>query len=338
MKQSNFAPRSPLISVHLLKIKCPICGHRDNCALSEDRTRAYCRRVRSEHPGRDGGWTHILIERDFKAGPVLVSSVTPTPTPPRVDRAFRDVVYRTLLRCLPLLPAHRDDLLRRRLSLQSIEQGNFKSTPTEDERRMIERNLYPADLAGIAGFYREGDVWRMVKTPSGFFIPVLDRDGLIQGLQIRKDYQRDKDDPRYVWLSSKRWPSGTSSGAPVHIQNPERIAATGRAIITEGSLKSFVAATYLSPNDGGLIALAGVSSFKEHFGSLLRQVWPELHTISIAFDADWKEKREVKAQLHRLIKSLKAASIKSITVRTWEREKGLDDFLVAESYEVAEVA
>ena len=167
-----------------------------------------------------------------------------------------------------------------------------------------------------------------------------DRQGLIQGLQIRCDVLKHDKAPRYLWLSSRDFPSGTSSSAPVHVQNPERITATDRIIITEGALKSFVASCYLPPAEGGLLALAGVSTFRENFGVQLKSVWPDLHTAAICFDADFAEKREVRQQLRRLVRSLKAASFESVLVRTWERHcgKGIDDLLTAESYESAEVA
>jgi hypothetical protein len=181
----------------------------------------------------------------------------------------------------------------------------------------------------------------MVKTPSAYFIPVRDRAGLVQGLQMRRDYLRSEDDPRYVWLSSNSefYPQGTSSGAPVHIERPERITETGRAIITEGALKAFVAAEYLDASEGGIIALAGVSAFRESMGQQLREAWPMLSHITVAFDQDWKIKKEVMGQLHRLIRVLKSAGFDSVEVMEWEHEKGLDDYLLAQSREaVAGVA
>src|SRR5947209_49962 len=161
---------------------------------------------------------------------------------------------------------------------------------------------------------------------------MLDRQGLIQGLQIRRDHLRHPKDSPYLWLSSnpEYFTHGTKAGRHIHIQNPERIKATGRVLITEGALKAFVAAQYLSPDQGGLVALAGVTNFRDNFGHQLKSAWPELHTASIAFDRDWQEKLEVKRQLHRLIKSLSAASFSAVTVLTWEQGKGIDDFLVAE--------
>lgn len=326
--------RSPLVSVHRTRRPCPICGKRDNCAVSEDGT--YCRRVCSDHQGRDGGWWHPKESHapPCASTPNAAHIAERKPAAP-VDRTKRDLVYQALLRALTLFTPHRENLTQRGLDELAIARGRFKSTPTEDEAvRIVAGIAEDCDLSGIAGFYRDRNAWRMVKTPSGFFVPVLDRQGLIQGLQIRRDVLRHPKDPRYLWLSSHpdHFKGGTSSGAPTHIQNPERITATGKCIISEGALKSFVAVQHLSPDDGGLIALSGVSTFNEQFGAQLKSVWPGLQHVAIAFDADWSHKREVKMQLRRLVRSLHAASL-SVSVRTWEMGKGIDDYLVAESRE-----
>jgi DNA primase len=292
--------------------------------------------VRSDHQGRDGGWWHpndgrVTPRASTPSSAHIVERKSPAP----VDRTKRDLVYQALLRALTLFTPHRENLMQRGLDELSIARGRFKSTPAEDEAaRIVAGIAEDCDLSGIAGFYRDRGTWRIVKTPSGFFIPVLDRQGLIQGLQIRRDVLRHQKDPRYLWLSSHpdHFKDGTSSGAPTHIQNPERITATGRVLITEGALKAFVAAQHLSPDEGGLVALSGVSTFDEHFGAKLKSVWPNLQHASIAFDADWSQKREVKMQLRRLARSLLAASL-SVSVRTWETGKGIDDYLVTESRE-----
>jgi hypothetical protein len=260
------------------------------------------------------------------------------PAVPLADRVRRDLVYQALLRSRPLFTPHRENLLARGLDEMAITRARFKSTPTEEEAaRIVSGIAEDCDLAGVAGFYKGRSGWELVKVPSGFFVQILDRQGLIQALQVRCDVLRHPKDPRYKWLSSRGFPLGVSSGAPAHIQNPERIKATGRVVVTEGSLKSLIASRYLPPAEGGMIALAGVSTFGENFGQQLVSVWPNLHTAIIAFDNDWREKREVKTQLHRLVRSLKAASV-WVEVRTWEHEKGIDDYLVAEALEASEVA
>jgi hypothetical protein len=327
---------SPLVSVHRLRIKCRECGHGDNCAATEDGTRTYCRRVRSDYQGKDGGWLHIYD--DAAPPPAPRPLVKPKPAPaPLADRRIRHDVYTAFLRSLTIEDLHTQNLIKRGLSMEAIVQGLFKTKPNEYKAKEIISNL-GCDFSGIPGFYKDLGEWRMVKLPSGYFIPVRDRAGFIQALQMRRDYVQSPRDARYLWLSSRGRFMGTSPGSPIHIQNPERIAVTGRAIVTEGALKSFIAAQHLPEDDGGLIALAGVSTFRNNLGQLLKEAWPNLTHASIAFDLDWKVKREVRGQLNRLIRVLKG-SFESISILEWEHEKGLDDYLVAEEGdEVAEVA
>lgn len=333
-------PRSDFQPIYRSSLKrCPQCGYKDNCSVTRDGGLLCCARVRSDRMASDGRWLHILRD-DATPAPVKLKLVSsPPPVQPRADRHLKNAVYAALLKYLPLLPMHRNgDLLKRGLSLAAIEREGFKSTPTDEEAREITAELASGcDLSGVPGFFYRKE-WEMVKTPSGFFVPVRDRDGFISALQIRKDILHHVRDNRYQWFSSAKHPRGTSSGAPCHVQHVERIKQTGQCIVTEGALKSVVAGEYLSPDFGGIVALAGVSTFQHSFGLHLKTAWPNLHTVNIAFDRDWQNKTEVKRQLFRLIRSLKDAGGLTVNVLTWEQEKGIDDFLLSESYEIAEVA
>jgi hypothetical protein len=319
--------------------RCPVCGHRDNCSTWEYNHNAiFCRRVVSDRPGA-GGWTHILDGEAPEERPAL-RVVKPQPVEAKADRYILHTVYETILRRLFLLPEHKDNLLSRGLDMEAIERGMFRSTPTEEEAEEIVREIVGScEPVGVPGFYFDGR-WRLVKMPSGFLIPIRDRAGLIQGLQVRRDYLMHAKDNRYAWVSSKndiknRYPRGTSPCAPVHFQNPERIIETGRAVVTEGVLKGFVSSYYLSPSEGGIICLASVSCFQDNFALHLKEAFPSLHSISIAFDRDWQQKREVKGQLHRLMRVLKSQEF-NVSIYEWDtQEKGLDDYLVAEARERA---
>ena len=118
---------------------------------------------------------------------------------------------------------------------------------------------------------------------------------------------------------------GTSSGAPVHFRNVEQMRESGRAIITEGTLKGDIIAHYM---DRGVITVQGVSSFKEDFGKRLREQIPELQKVSIAFDADYTRNENVGSALERLSDSLQQAGL-AVDTLTWEERegKGLDDYL-----------
>jgi hypothetical protein len=152
-------------------------------------------------------------------------------------------------------------------------------------------------------------------------------------LQLR----RDEGEPRYIWLSTPpdRFKDGASSGAPVHFARPQRVSVTNETIITEGGLKGNIISYFLNCP---VVAVAGVSTFKDDFADTLKRDLPELRRVVIAYDSDWQQKREVKRALLRLQRTLAKAGLRW-KVRTWPPEfKGYDDFLNAVSLERAEVA
>jgi len=158
----------------------------------------------------------------------------------------------------------------------------------------------------------------------GLMVPVRDVEGRIEGFQIRRAEVTD-DSPRYVWLSSSSKSDGTSSGAPVHFRNVEAMRESGRAIITEGALKGDIIAHY---TDRGVITVQGVSSFKDDFGKKLREQIPELHKVSIAFDADYARNPNVQRALTRLSETLQQADLEAERLKWEESEgKGLDYYL-----------
>ena len=315
---------------------CPVCHKPDNCAVSADGALAYCRRVESDRPGRDDGFVHVLSDRpDYT--PRLVAPEDQVPQHDRADIEHRDNVYQDLLATLDLKERERKNLAARGLDSATIDENNYKSVPSKVMADAIAQALDESstDLRGVPGFYREEredgqpGAWRLnVGTwHQGLMVPVRDaegRIGRIEGFQIRRAEVKD-DSPRYVWLSSSNKLEGTSSGAPAHFRNVEQIRTTGRAIITEGALKGDIIASYL---DRGVIAVQGVSSFKEDFGAKLREQIPELRKASIAFDADYAHNPNVQRALTRLTGTMQRAGLEVETLK-WEESqgKGLDDYL-----------
>ena len=95
--------------------------------------------------------------------------------------------------------------------------------------------------------------------PSGFLIPVRNKDGLIQGLKIRLD-EVDAPNRKYRWLSSRGLPNGTRSYSWVHVTGDRSRKC---AFLTEGPLKgdvaSFLARDELFICIGGVNALHGLT-------------------------------------------------------------------------------
>jgi hypothetical protein len=323
---------SPLVSIHRLKIKCPVCGKKDNCAVSDDRRRAFCRRVRSDKPGR-GGWTHILAENP-RAGARIQHA--PQPKQEQAERASADhiaSVLTTLLRKhLGLSERHRAALLARGLSEGEIERNGYRSAPTTDEGDRIARELSDFNLEGVPGFHKYGDEWRMRDFGTGIFVPIRDEHLRIVGCQIR----RDEGSPRYIWFSSAGKPHGTSSSSPIHFAKPHLLHDAPEVLLTEGALKADIAAYFLQQP---VIAAAGVYNFRADFPADLKAEFPKLKTAYLAFDADFQHNDGVKESLFRLADELQSAGLRA-QVRAWPAHmgKGIDDFLLTVSKSEGRVA
>ena len=149
-------------------------------------------------------------------------------------------------------------------------------------------------LEGVPGFYRDTEErWTLnFKTKnSGFLVPVESMDGKIQACQIRLDHPRDNN--KYLWFSSAGYPSGVSSGSPVHVIGD---LDAENVYLTEGGLKGSIA-HYLSGHT--FICLAGVNMYRS-----LRPVLEEFQQRKMkflfeAFDMDKKLKTDCDKHYHK---------------------------------------
>jgi hypothetical protein len=240
----------------------------------------------------------------------------------------RHAVYTALLHALTLSDEHLSALLHRGLSCVEIERLNFKSTLQRGTEAKITRELSQSfDLRGLPGFYQTAGKWRVAgtATASGFFIPYRDEQGNIEGLQIRRWPYTGSD--KYIWLSSKDKLLGASSESPVHFARVDLLTGAEEVIITEGALKAGVIA-YLSQSP--VIAIAGVSNFRQDFATRIRASFPKLRQTIIAYDRDYIEKPQVYQALMRLTAQLERAHF-VVRIRTWPTtDKGYDNYLLSQ--------
>jgi Domain of unknown function (DUF3854) len=316
------------------KVTCPVCGHEHHwhCSVTEDDSLALCKCVWSDKQAKDGRYIHVLKKTEYGArnqsavsAPAISKCGTVETEKADADRC--DAVYRYLLgNYLNLTPEHGTGLLEARgLPDVVIAAKLYASTPPATRASDVCAKLSERfDLTGVPGFYRgEDDAWRMNIHAQGLFIPSRDAQGRIVACQIRCD----AGDIRYLWFSSSGMRLGASSGAPVHFAKPDLVKQSGRALITEGALKADIIAEL---DESAVIGLPGVSSFNpDTLSQQLRESLPELRTLTIAFDADWREKPQVKDALFRLIHMLKRTDI-AVLVREWAvtSGKGYDDLLL----------
>jgi hypothetical protein len=315
------------------KRTCPVCGKTTDwhCSVTIDGAIALCKYRWSEKLAVDGRYIHSLNDNlNLQTKPTAVSTLPVgecgSVAVPRADADLCDAVNRALLESLELTDAHGSHLLDERgLSDTTIAANLYASAPNRSKAREVCDELSRRfDLTGVPGFYRKDGVWRLRYYGQGFYVPYRDVRGRIEGLQVRLD----EGETRYKWLSTNdacKFPLGASSGAPAHFSKPDLAQQSGFAFITEGGLKSDRIAEF---TDKACVGIAGVDSFKGTFGTELREALPELRTVEIVYDIDWREKPEVRKALARLRQTLRAADL-FVTVRIWDaaKGKGFDDFL-----------
>lgn len=290
--------------------------------------------VPSPHPcrHRNGGWWHYYRSDDFTPHTPQQPRPQPPPiikaTPPLADVERAHSVYVDFLRShLVLADEHRANLRGRGLSDLAIEFHGFKSTPTNIFAANIARALSKDyDLTGVPCFYRERGAWCMNFGAwyRGIIIPVKDTRARIRGLMIRRDAL---DKPKYVWLSSKDKPDGASPGAPPHFARVDVARATGKLTVTEGALKSSI----ISELKGEAVCgIAGVTSFSDTFGADLRRAIPELKSVVVSYDADFRTNKAVRLGMAKIKQNLSDAGLEVLT-RVWDASagKGFDDVLAA---------
>ena len=237
--------------------------------------------------------------------------------------AERHAAYTDMLELLVLTDKHRDNLLGRGLSPERIQRNQYRSMPeTNRGRRLLARLLRSCghELLGLPGFRTFYDTWTL-SGPSGFLIPVRDKDGLIQGLKIRLD-DEDASDRKYRWLSSRGMTNGTRSYSWVHITGNVR---SKRAFLTEGPLKGDVA-SYLSHDAlflciGGVNAIGGLPEAIRSLG---------VTEIVEAMDMDQMVKPEVRNAILTMRKEIRKIPGIRYSKYTWNPVyKGVDDYLLS---------
>lgn len=123
----------------------------------------------------------------------------------------RFITIRAFVDMLKLDGSHRRTLQNLGFLNSSIDEGLYRSIP----KNYIKRRIVGAELSrrfnlcGIPGFFQEEDFRWCFNRYNGFFIPVFDENGYIQGLSIHLDkpFNNNQD----IWFSSTNKINGTSA-------------------------------------------------------------------------------------------------------------------------------
>lgn len=238
----------------------------------------------------------------------------------RPDPARLDSVYRKLLESLELSVEHENHLrIKRGLDLERIRRNAYRTLPVDSRLKIAEKVAETIDPGGVPGFYRYRgrNKWCLAGKP-GLLIPVRDWEGRIRGLQIR----RDQGDPRYVWLSSARYPGGTGAHASYHVAGSPK----ERVWITEGPLKADIAHALTGDT---FVAVPGVTTWKAT-GLIEDMKSLGIKEVIIAYDADFMTNPGVARAKARFAEDLLREGF-VVFEALWDisRGKGIDDLLLA---------
>lgn len=237
----------------------------------------------------------------------------------------RHKVYSKLLSLLTLDSKHVDNLICRGLTLSYITKKEYRSIPSKNKAIELSREIVESGLSlkGIPGFYKnKSGNWTFV-TYQGFFIPVRDVRGRIQGLQVRLDNINKGN--KYRWFSSRHYKEGTRAKSWAGVSKGDK---KNFLVITEGPLKADVA-SYLS--GATFIGVPGVNAIKDIENMVYSIPKENRRKIYIAYDMDLKENKQVARARRDLIKTLKKHFKTKIQTLEWPKKagNGIDDFLLS---------
>jgi len=363
--------RAPLVFVYKLRIACPVCRRKDGgCGVLSDRSRVLCWKVPSDNPDQSGThWWHdwpTVSEALSDEVLAALSSHKIEETATLAPLAVRDAVYRQLLSQCDRQERERRDLIKRGFKPDGIPPL-LRSVPTMLRAVEITTALASEfDLSGVPGFYASHTfnlgpcndecfydevgalAWSISLSGSltfrgGLLIPYISPDGLIQAVQIRRNGTSKN---KYIWLSAgsvdlEKHPDviassrGKADNKPAHYANVAQMKESGEAYIVEGGLKAEVA-SYLS--GVGVIGFGGLHAPADFTLSLVEQL-PQVRTLHLCFDADWRQNVQVKRAVLTLSDELRAARFQ-VNIASWSamKGKGFDDYLLALREERREAA
>lgn len=259
------------------------------------------------------------IPEDTKQRPKKTVEPQAKPECPLMDIDSRHATYSALLSKLSLAADHRENLLNRGLTDADIERLGYKTTPVVGmsaiAKQLRTEGYY---LGGVPGFYRDASgSWSFIHEKRGILIPVRDRQGRIQGLQIRRDNVQKR---KFRWVSSTELEDGCKAEGWTHLVGPVRPIM----VLTEGPMKADVihALTGLT-----VLAVPGVNTLTQLELTLKELRQEGLVEIKTAFDMDFLTNHHVQNGYNNLLQLLGDMGFRYGTYLWDPRYKGLDDYI-----------
>ena len=275
-------------------------------------------------------YSKIFNSGNFEAYKELSSETTyrqPVVYKPKVichnqaDMVTRHNVYSEFLNLLHLTDKHRGNLRKRGMPDLFIEQFMYKSVPLDSgfRKSVLEKLSQKHNLYGIPGFYTDNNGnWQMyLLKQGGIYVPVCDKDGYIQGLQIRVD---NTEKNKYRWFSSNHYNNGTKASTWVHTVGD---ISSSTAYLTEGALKADISS--ILSNGKLFIAVSGVNCI-ERLPEALKAL--NINKVIEMYDMDKHNKITVHDAVIRVKSQLEGMGIEYIQY-SWDSSfKGVDDYLL----------
>ena len=202
-----------------------------------------------------------------------------------------------------------------------IERLGYRTTPVVGMSAIAKQlQSEGLSLAGVPGFYRDKNgEWTFVHEKRGILIPVRDRIGRVQGLQIRRDNVSRR---KFRWVSSTEMEDGCRAEGWTHLAG----AVRSTILLTEGPMKADVihALTGLT-----VLAVPGVNSLTQLQMALEDLRNEGLVEIKTAFDMDFATNHHVQNGYNSLLQLLGDMGFTFGTYLWDPRYKGLDDYIWA---------
>ena len=310
------SPRKKHLNINLKKevFRCPRCGISGGIF---DLYSLYTNVPRDKV--RDALVERLGVPQDLKQRPKKKVESQEKPECPIMDIDSRHATYSALLSKLSLAADHRENLLSRGLTDADIERLGYKTTPVVGmsaiAKQLRTEGYY---LGGVPGFYQDASgSWTFIHEKRGILIPVRDRQGRIQGLQIRRDNVQKR---KFRWVSSTGQEDGCKAEGWTHLAGPVRPLV----VLTEGPMKADVihALTGLT-----VLAVPGVNTLTQLELTLQDLRQEGLTEIKTAFDMDFATNQHVQNGYNSLLQLLGDMGFRYGTYLWDPRYKGLDDYI-----------
>ncbi len=321
------------------KTPCPVCYNKKNeCSFTQDFYEpqvVYCHHTPSDTPAPISSvkksWKHLIGMVSNKMTATAADlrpaqPVTATPAPQPISLEQIDNINRAYLALCPISKKHKKLLESDGIPSEGIGTLFYKDAP-KIAKKLVDR--FGANVCRQHPVFREVEGkdgrnwWTIASAADGMLFPATNFSGQILGVQIRKDNPLGSAD-RYRWQSS-----GGLGGTPMTVfQAAPGTTGAHSVIITEGYKKAAIASKTWNCHS---ISLAGVNAYK--IDDLISTIDAlKLSVVTLAFDQDKREKKQVKDAEQLLFRRLVAALPRvEFYFLNWDQAlgKGLDDALKA---------